>query len=144
MVLTEFQFEISIILPRNNKINTFKTSYFSTSRKMFHNFVCDEEKCNFVFNYSLTYRLWQIKKCNNELSQQYPRNFQPDQLLQTCLKVKICPIKMSLLCDMCAKISVNHAEMFYWVQVRIQDLVKGGAPASEAESCRCSEAELRE
>ena len=26
-------------------------------------------------------------------------------------------------------------------QVRIQDLVKGGAPASEAESCRCSEAE---
>ena len=29
-------------------------------------------------------------------------------------------------------------------QVRIQDLVKGGAPASEAESCRHSEAELRE
>ena len=29
-------------------------------------------------------------------------------------------------------------------QVRIQDLVKGGAPASEAESCRCSETELRE
>ena len=26
-------------------------------------------------------------------------------------------------------------------QVRIQDLVKGGAPASEAESCRRSEAE---
>ena len=26
-------------------------------------------------------------------------------------------------------------------QVRIQDLVKGGAPASEAESCRCSEVE---
>ena len=26
-------------------------------------------------------------------------------------------------------------------QVRIQDLVKGGAPASEAESCRHSEAE---
>ena len=30
------------------------------------------------------------------------------------------------------------------MQVRIQDLVKGGAPASEAESCRRSEAELRE
>ena len=30
------------------------------------------------------------------------------------------------------------------VQVRIQDLVKGGAPASAAESCRCSEAESRE
>ena len=29
-------------------------------------------------------------------------------------------------------------------QVRIQDLVKGGAPASEAESCRHSEAALRE
>ena len=29
-------------------------------------------------------------------------------------------------------------------QVRIQDLVKGGAPASEAESCRRSEAESRE
>ena len=29
-------------------------------------------------------------------------------------------------------------------QVRIQDLVKGGAPASEAESCRQSEAESRE
>ena len=29
-------------------------------------------------------------------------------------------------------------------QVRIQDLVKGGAPASEAESCRHSEAESRE
>ena len=29
-------------------------------------------------------------------------------------------------------------------QVRIQDLVKGGAPASAAESCRRSEAELRE
>ena len=28
------------------------------------------------------------------------------------------------------------------VQVRIQDLVKGGAPASEAESCRCSEASI--
>ena len=27
------------------------------------------------------------------------------------------------------------------LQVRIQDLVKGGAPASEAESCRHSEAE---
>ena len=30
------------------------------------------------------------------------------------------------------------------IQVRIQDLVKGGAPASEAESCRRSEAESRE
>ena len=30
------------------------------------------------------------------------------------------------------------------IQVRIQDLVKGGAPASEAESCRHSEAESRE
>ena len=30
------------------------------------------------------------------------------------------------------------------MQVRIQDLVKGGAPASEAESCRHSEAESRE
>ena len=30
------------------------------------------------------------------------------------------------------------------LQVRIQDLVKGGAPASEAESCRHSEAESRE
>ena len=30
------------------------------------------------------------------------------------------------------------------VQVRIQDLVKGGAPASEAESCRRSGAESRE
>ena len=29
-------------------------------------------------------------------------------------------------------------------QVRIQDLVKGGGPASEAESCRHSEAESRE
>ena len=29
-------------------------------------------------------------------------------------------------------------------QVRIQDLVKGGAPASEMESCRCNEAESRE
>ena len=29
-------------------------------------------------------------------------------------------------------------------QVRIQDLVKGGAPGAEAESCRRSEAELRE
>ena len=29
-------------------------------------------------------------------------------------------------------------------QVRIQDLVKGGAPASEAESCRRSEVESRE
>ena len=29
-------------------------------------------------------------------------------------------------------------------QVRIQDLVKGRAPASEAESCQCSEAELCE
>ena len=29
------------------------------------------------------------------------------------------------------------------LQVRIQDLVKGGAPASEAESCRRSEAESR-
>ena len=29
-------------------------------------------------------------------------------------------------------------------QVRIQDLVKGGAPASAAESCRRSEAESRE
>ena len=28
--------------------------------------------------------------------------------------------------------------------MRIQDLVKGGAPASEAESCRRSEVELRE
>ena len=28
------------------------------------------------------------------------------------------------------------------LQVRIQDLVRGGGPASEAESCRCSEAEL--
>ena len=28
--------------------------------------------------------------------------------------------------------------------MRIQDLVKGGAPASEADSCRRSEAELRE
>ena len=32
----------------------------------------------------------------------------------------------------------------YWQQVRIQDLVKGGAPGAEAESCRRSEAELRE
>ena len=30
------------------------------------------------------------------------------------------------------------------LQVRIQDLVKGGGPASEAESCRHSEAESRE
>ena len=30
------------------------------------------------------------------------------------------------------------------VQVRIQDLVKGGTPGSEAESCRHSEAESRE
>ena len=30
------------------------------------------------------------------------------------------------------------------IQVRIQDLVKGGAPGAEAESCRRSEAELRE
>ena len=29
-------------------------------------------------------------------------------------------------------------------QVRIQDLVKGGAPGAEAESCRRSEAELRQ
>ena len=29
-------------------------------------------------------------------------------------------------------------------QVRIQDLVKGGAPGPEAESCRCSEAESSE
>ena len=29
-------------------------------------------------------------------------------------------------------------------QVRIQDLVKGGPPGSEAESCRHSEAESRE
>ena len=28
--------------------------------------------------------------------------------------------------------------------MRIQDFVKDGAPASEAESCRCSEAESRE
>ena len=33
---------------------------------------------------------------------------------------------------------------FVMYQVRIQDLVKGGAPASEAESCRCSGAESRE
>ena len=32
----------------------------------------------------------------------------------------------------------------YCPQVRIQDLVKGGAPPSEAESCRQSEAESRE
>ena len=31
-----------------------------------------------------------------------------------------------------------------YLQVRIQDLVKGGGPASEAESCQHSEAELRE
>ena len=30
------------------------------------------------------------------------------------------------------------------LQVRIQDLVKGGGPASEAESCRHSEAKSRE
>ena len=29
-------------------------------------------------------------------------------------------------------------------QVRIQDLVKGGAPGPVAESCQCSEVELRE
>ena len=29
----------------------------------------------------------------------------------------------------------------YKGQVRIQDLVKGGAPGSEAKSCRCSEVE---
>ena len=32
----------------------------------------------------------------------------------------------------------------YAFQVRIQDLVKGGAPASEAENCWRSKAELRE
>ena len=35
-------------------------------------------------------------------------------------------------------------QSFVCVQVRIQDLVKGGAPGAEAESCRCSEAELHE
>ena len=34
--------------------------------------------------------------------------------------------------------------LVYDKQVRIQDLVKGGAPASEADSCRRSEAESRE
>ena len=29
----------------------------------------------------------------------------------------------------------------FHMQVRIQDLVKGGAPGADAESCRCSEAE---
>ena len=32
----------------------------------------------------------------------------------------------------------------YSLQVRIQDLVKGGAPGAEAESCRRSEVESRE
>ena len=36
---------------------------------------------------------------------------------------------------------LSHQEIS---QVRIQDLVKGGAPASEAESCRHSEVESRE
>ena len=38
----------------------------------------------------------------------------------------------------------KHEMIVIWQQVRIQDLVKGGTPASEAESCRCSEAESRE
>ena len=49
-------------------------------------------------------------------------------------------------------IAVHNLHPFYaytcalvrGAQVRIQDLVKGGAPASEAESCRHSEVELRE
>ena len=37
----------------------------------------------------------------------------------------------------------NPRHVTLCTQVRIQDLVKGGAPASEAESCRHSEAESR-
>ena len=44
-------------------------------------------------------------------------------------------------CGLCGG---NFAKFKEVRQVRIQDLVKGGAPASEAESCRCSEAESRE
>ena len=41
-------------------------------------------------------------------------------------------------------ITINVARTSWPKQVRIQDLVKGGAPASAAESCRRSEAESRE
>ena len=44
----------------------------------------------------------------------------------------------SLFCNQGRRKSIK------FLQVRIQDLVKGGAPGAEAESCRCSEAELRE
>ena len=36
---------------------------------------------------------------------------------------------------------IEAHNLFVKSQVRIQDLVKGGGPASEAESCRHSEAE---
>ena len=53
---------------------------------------------------------------------------------------KIGPSGLSCFKDMdiCYVISCTSCES---KQVRIQDLVKGGAPASEAESCRHSEAE---
>ena len=46
-------------------------------------------------------------------------------------------------CNSVHKFYANTAR-YLVTQVRIQDLVKGGAPASEAESCRHSEAESRE
>ena len=44
---------------------------------------------------------------------------------------------MNVLADLRCPWHLRH-------QVRIQDLVKGGAPGSEAESCRHSEVESRE
>ena len=47
--------------------------------------------------------------------------------------------------NVCVSVTCQCFTRFQWLfQVRIQDLVKGGAPASAAECCRRSEAESRE
>ena len=53
-------------------------------------------------------------------------------------------IELNLRSDLIALEQWPKLAMSLLEQVRIQDLVKGGAPGAEAESCRRSEAELRE
>ena len=62
--------------------------------------------------------------------------------LSTCLSRATRPVSPPLFPPWCVLVSTCNT--YRSTQVRIQDLVKGGAPGAEAESCRRSEAELRE
>ena len=53
------------------------------------------------------------------------------------IKISIDPCRCLISASLAVAFTVIQS-----VQVRIQDLVKGGGPGSEAESCRCSEVEL--